>query len=193
MERRVLFLNKLIILAMIFSGCQQHQEAAYAYVNADSVVPQMVNGIMYMEGKPFTGIIYSLYSGTKDTAWLSGYRKGKEHGAWKKKFPGGHLRETRMFDNGEKTGEYAAWWDNGHPMLQYFFREDEYEGCCREWNRDGTLVKEMNYNKGYEQGWQRAWYDNGKIKTNYRIINGKRYGLLGTKNCVNVSDSIFKK
>jgi hypothetical protein len=38
---------------------------------------------------------------------------------------------------------------------------------------------------------QTWWYDNGKVKSNYRIIEGRRFGLLGTKNCINVSDSIF--
>ena len=35
------------------------------------------------------------------------------------------------------------------------------------------------------------FYNNGKVRSNYLVINGKRYGLLGTKNCVNVKDSIF--
>jgi antitoxin component YwqK of YwqJK toxin-antitoxin module len=51
----------------------------------------------------------------------------------------------------------------------------------------------LNYQKGHEEGEQKWWYDNGKIKANYIIKDGRRYGLLGTKNCINVSDSIFKK
>ena len=78
------------------------------------------------------------------------------------------------------------------PCLEvYVFVNDEYEGTCREWSSDGLLVKEMNYLKGHEEGSQRWWYDNGKIKANYIIKQGRRYGLLGTKNCMNVSDSIF--
>lgn len=53
-------------------------------------------------------------------------------------------------------------------------------------------MKEMNYKKGFEEGSQKMFYDNGKVKVNYIMINGRRYGLLGTKNCVNVSDSVFK-
>jgi antitoxin component YwqK of YwqJK toxin-antitoxin module len=51
----------------------------------------------------------------------------------------------------------------------------------------------MHYKKGYEEGLQQFYYDNGKVKANYFMKAGRRYGLLGTKNCVNVSDSIFKK
>jgi len=76
-------------------------------------------------------------------------------------------------------------------MLTYQFEDDEYEGTCREWNESGRLITEMNYHRGYESGSQKVWYDNGKIKSNYVMESGRRYGLLGTKNCVNVSDSIF--
>ena len=37
---------------------------------------------------------------------------------------------------------------------------------------------------------QQFWYNDGEIKSNYIIKNKRRYGLLGTKNCVNVSNSI---
>jgi len=51
----------------------------------------------------------------------------------------------------------------------------------------------MNYKNGYEDGRQEQYYDNGKVKANYIMMSGRRYGLLGTKNCVNVTDSVFKK
>ena len=77
-------------------------------------------------------------------------------------------------------------------LMQYQFESDEYQGTCKEWNEKGLLVKQMNYHQGHELGSQKWWYDNGKIKANYIIQNGRRFGLLGTKNCINVTDSIFK-
>ena len=47
----------------------------------------------------------------------------------------------------------------------------------------------MNYYNGKEQGSQKVWYNNGKIKSNYVVKDGRRYGLLGTKNCTNVKDT----
>ena len=52
------------------------------------------------------------------------------------------------------------------------------------------IIKSLNYTNGQESGHQQLWYDNGEIRSNYIIKNDRRYGLLGTKNCVNVSDSI---
>ena len=48
----------------------------------------------------------------------------------------------------------------------------------------------MNYIKGKEVGRQQLWYDDGGVRSNYVMLNNRRYGLLGTKNCVNISDEI---
>lgn len=85
-----------------------------------------------------------------------------------------------------------AWWENGNKKISYLFDNDEYNGICREWNAEGKLIREMSYKKGYEDGPQKMFYDNGKIRSNYVIIKGRRYGLLGTKNCINISDNVFK-
>ncbi|TXT32113.1 MAG: hypothetical protein FD136_1375, partial [Chitinophagaceae bacterium] len=120
------------------------------------------------------------------------YLNGLEHGEWKKYYAGHHLKEQRFFEHGKKVGNYFTWWENGHLQFHYQLLNDEYEGVCKEWNEQGMLTKEMHFVKGHESGSQKWWYDNGKIKANYTIIEGRRFGLLGTKNCVNVSDSIFK-
>jgi len=134
----------------------------------------------------------SFYPGTTDTAEIRSYRDGLENGAWKQFYPSNKLKELRYFENGRKVGIYLGWWENGNRKLVYHFKDDEYEGDCSEWNEDGLLVKVMHYKRGHEEGRQQLWYDNGKVRANYMIINGRRYGLLGTKNCTNVSDSIFK-
>ena len=90
-------------------------------------------------------------------------------------------------------GTYAAWWRDGKQRLLYHFANGEYEGVCRDWNDKGLLIAEMNYKEGHEEGPQKQYYNNGKVRANYTIKDGRRYGLLGTKNCVNVTDSVFKK
>lgn len=110
--------------------------------------------------------------------------------AQKQIYPSGKIRELRYFENGKKVGDYKTWWENGKLQSHYVFKDDEYEGTCREWNENGILIREMNYHKGHETGSQKQWYDDGKVRSNYVIINGRRYGLLGTKNCINVSDSL---
>lgn len=164
----------------------------FKIVNADTSNTSIRNGVLYQHETVFSSTIVSFFNGTNDTAEIANYINGKEDGEWRKYYPNQRLKEKRHFTNGFKTGELTAWWENGNKKLQYFFVADEYTGTCREWNENGLLVKQMNYLSGQEEGAQQCWYDNGKIKANYIIKDGRRFGLLGTKNCINVSDSIFK-
>ncbi len=178
----------------VLCGCDAPKEkviTASKFVNADTSILTNVNGLLMDKNEPFSGTLFALFPETKDTAYLASYLDGKEHGEWKKFYTNHQLKEKRYFENGQKTGEFIAWWENGQKQLAYTFADDEYQGTCKEWNTEGRLVRIMNYDKGYEEGVQQWWYNNGKIKANYVIKGGRRYGLLGTKNCVNVTDSIF--
>lgn len=207
MAQQVPLRNSLWLLAaaLLLAHCTRPNnkvaitDAPQATSNMEPWVPssdtalQRVADVQYHGGKLFTGTVYALYEGTNDTAFVNGYLQGKEHGRWKTFYPG-HLQKTiRQYNNGQKVGTMLAWWPNGKVQLDYAFDKGEYEGLCREWDTSGTLIKEMHYRAGHEEGAQKMFYNNGKVRSNYVVINGRRYGLLGTKNCINVTDSIFKK
>jgi antitoxin component YwqK of YwqJK toxin-antitoxin module len=189
MEHQALLPSKILLLLLLYSCA--NIEANYKtelYSTADITLTYK-QGIMYRNDKPFTGTVFNLYN-TNDTADIISYLNGKEHGSWKKYYPDNKLKEIRQFSNGQKTGKLISWWPNGAKQMEYNFENGEYQGTCTEWNNNGIMVKQMNYNAGHEDGSQKMYYDNGNIRSNYVIKNGRRYGLLGTKNCVNVSDSI---
>ena len=195
MEHLALLRNSFILIIISLMSCHAHpvREQRYSvFMNRDTMALASRNGILYVHDHLLTANLFSFYPGTADTAEISCYREGKEDGCWKKFYQNNKLKEKRYFVNSYKTGEYMGWWENGNKKLDYLFKDDEYQGTCREWNTDGMLVKEMNYNKGHEEGPQKAFYDNGKVRSNYVIRDGRRFGLLGTKNCINASDSIFK-
>jgi antitoxin component YwqK of YwqJK toxin-antitoxin module len=195
MEHQARFLNSRmsILLLMLFTGCYQPGKHAVEYkpINATAPGLKAVNGIVYFNEALFSGTVFNLFPNSNDTAAIMNFRNGREDGVWKKKYAHNKLEEIREFKDGIKTGEYIAWWPNGNKKLQYEFKDGEYEGTCYEWNEQGQMTKEANYKAGYEDGLQKIFYDNGKIHSNFVVVNGRRYGLLGTKNCVNVSDSIF--
>ena len=91
---------------------------------------------------------------------------------------------------GKKEGIHIGYWEDGSLAFEYNLKDDEYNGSLKEWNRNGQIIKSFNYVNGYENGSQKLWFDNGEVRSNYVIKNNRRYGLLGTKNCINVSDSI---
>lgn len=192
MAHPVRFLNNMLLL-LLLQSCAKPEKPAMPLFNGATIQVAWEDGIVVQNHQPFTGIIYTLQKNGKDTAGIVCFNKGREHGEWQSFYEGGRLREKRFFADGKKTGDYIAWWPNGRRRLVYHFEEGEYEGTCREWTEAGVLIKEMNYKAGYEAGSQQQFYDDGKLKANYVIIEGRRWGLLGTKNCVNVTDSIFKK
>ena len=110
---------------------------------------------------------------------------------WAKIGDNHQLMEIRFYCKGQKEGPQLAFWENGLKRFAFTAHEDGNEGSLEEWNREGHLFHLGHYLHGQEEGAQQLWYDNGKIRANYVIRQGKRYGLLGTKNCKNVSDSIF--
>lgn len=193
--RTVVCLACMILMIVLAQGCAGPQVSRQLpKFNVADVKVRIDKGFLVNEKNvPFTGMIYALAPNQKDTIEIVGFIKGREHGLWKKFYVGGKLAERRFFDNGKKTGVYKAWWPNGTVKLVYHFKDGETDGNCRAWAADGLLIEDMNYKAGYEVGRQVQYYTDGRIKANYLMINGRRYGLLGTKNCINVADSVFKK
>ena len=192
MAPRELFLIS-IIFPLLFSCKNSEEKTSYNYFNADSVHLQNVNGIFMNAQKPFTGIVFSLFPNSNDTAQISCFKNGRENGLWQQFYPNEKKKQQRYFSDGIKVKTDSAWWENSQLQLVCEFENGEYEGELKEWNAQGILTRGMHYKNGYEEGSQKQFYDNGKVRSNYVMRNGKRIGLLGTKNCVNVSDSVFTK
>ena len=140
----------------------------------------------------FTGYRYFLYS-NGDTALLQSYFNGVEEGMQQKWYPNKQLAEKRFYINGKKEGIQQGWWPDGKQKYYFEVYDNDYNGVFKEWYPSGILGKEFHYVKGQEEGSERLWWDNGTVRANYVIRNGKKYGLLGLKTCINPSDSFKKK
>jgi antitoxin component YwqK of YwqJK toxin-antitoxin module len=180
----------LLAISVWLLACSDEKIPSVA-INRQSAYVKTTKGITYVDAKVFNGVLVAL-SKTGDTLSRESFLNGREHGLWKKFYENGQPMETRSFAHGKKVGKYLAWWPNGNQKLEYHFSAGEYHGILREWDVDGHLIRVATYENGYEAGAQKVWYPNGKIRSNYVVINGRRFGLLGTKNCVNASDSVFR-
>jgi antitoxin component YwqK of YwqJK toxin-antitoxin module len=184
----------LIFLVLVYS-CNKPKEALIqeipkTYVIKSSEKIAIKNDIVFLNNKKYAGFLYEL-SPSKDTVLIEGYIDGLLSGVCKKWYPNKQLMEERYYVGGQKNGKQIAFWQNGNKRFEFFAKNDAYEGELKEYSENGHLFHLANYVRGQEEGSQKMWYDNGKIRANYVVIKGKRYGLLGTKNCKNVSDSIF--
>lgn len=195
MELQVRLLVSFLFISILFSCKSEIKPSVKTEkisLNIDSAEFKLQNGILFLKSEAYSGKVYSLYQNSKDTLEIKEFLNGKEHGTWKKFYAHHQLRELRYFENGNKIGILRSWWPNGRKQIVYQFKNNEYNGTCLEWNEQGNLIIELNYKNGYEEGAQKMFYDNGKVRANYVIKDGRRYGLLGTKNCINVSKDIFK-
>ena len=191
----------LLIISIIFSSCKEEKDEngsintkateTALFISTQSKELKIQDNILYFKNKKFTGILYMLDNNQRDTLSIEGYSDGILNGVSKKWFSNAQLMEMRHYTNGQKNGKQIAYFENGKKKFEFIAIDDHYEGELLEWNIDGSLIHLATYKNGQEEGTQKMWYDNGKIRANYVMLNGKRYGLLGTKNCKNVSDSIF--
>jgi antitoxin component YwqK of YwqJK toxin-antitoxin module len=182
----------LILFLLVFLISCGDEQSSHVYLNANEVNLRTSKGISYVKEIPVTATIFRLNE-NGDTVAIVPYTNGKEHGWSRYYFSKGKLAAARLHVDGWKQGEHTGWFENGQKHFVYHFSDDRFDGNQKEWLENGQLYSDLNYENGIENGSQKVWYANGKIKTNYQIINNRRYGLLGTKNCVNAVDSVFKR
>jgi len=195
----------ITVLVILWISCNQENDNVSKDSNLHTIPNQFIlktdkeisigNDVVYWRGTPFSGFLYAMDAKGKDTISIEGYLNGQLEGDCKKWYGNNQkakqLMEERSYLDGKKNGKQIAYWPNGNKRFEFRAVNDGYEGEMKEWSEDGKLFHLANFKNGQEDGVQKLWYENGKIRANYVIINGKRYGLLGTKNCKNVSDSIF--
>jgi antitoxin component YwqK of YwqJK toxin-antitoxin module len=184
--------NRLLfaVLMLCCLSCNIDQNKTEVYYDTSRINIRTQGGVTFVNNTPITGVLFSLNT-NGDTTSIVSYVAGKEHG-WSKFFYDNHKRKAlRYYVHGWKEGEHFGWYENGKPQFIYHFKEDKFDGNQKEWLSNGQIYSDQNYDAGFESGSQKVWYTDGTVKSNYVIINNKRYGLLGTKNCVNTVDSIF--
>jgi len=198
-----LFYLHLFLLCFFVISCRYEKKPITAELKiAKTVPPDYINAAdagfvnhqdtIYYQDKFFTGYKYSLYA-NEDTEFVQSYFNGVEESIQKKWYANKQLAEERFYINGKKEGLHTGWWPDGKQKFIFTALNDEYNGEFKEWNISGLLVKQFHYKNGREQGSQRLWWDNGAVRANYVIRNGKKYGLIGLKTCVNPYDSVIKK
>ena len=171
------------------NGTHPWREPPDTHADAYSKNVSVRQDTAYLDGRPFSGyLLYIRPNG--DTAACIGYVDGVQEGTGRVWHANGRLSEERNFHLGRKIGIHRGWWPNGNPRFEYTFLNGEHHGAMLEWYEDGTPYKAFHHRMGYEDGSQRMWWEDGRVRANYVVRNGRRYGLIGVKNCVNPKDSL---
>jgi antitoxin component YwqK of YwqJK toxin-antitoxin module len=173
----------LVILILLLCACGNEPQEVFT---ADMSDPELSfhGDTLYHRQTRFSGNVVARYE-NGDSASLSSYQNGLQHGMMKSWYANKVVSEVRHFDKGHKTGTHKGYWEDGSLKFEYEFLDGEHHGVLREWYRNGQPYKVFHYEKGYESGSQKMWWENGLIRANYVVKNGRRYGLIGLKLCVN--------
>lgn len=205
-----LLIAEILFVSVFFLACklqhkdkQNNQPAVSAVRNVVNRVPLIYKSIsdkgftlhqdtLFYNNKKYSGQVFAIYNG-KDTVQIRGYLNGIEEGIQKKWYPNKQIASERMYHAGKKIGKHIGYWENGQPQYEFYFEDGEHHGIAKEWYQNGQLYRIFHYEHGYENGSQKMWWENGIIRANYVVKNGRRYGLIGLKLCMNQKDTILKK
>jgi len=99
------------------------------------------DGYYYLDGKPFTGIGYSLFEDGRVAAEME-YREGLQDG---------------------RTRE---WYATGQMMVDSTLVEGGVHGHAREWHVNGVMAEDGEYDHGVAL-WTRKWDEQGKLVKEY--------------------------
>lgn len=189
------------LLVYNFYSCNQKNESSISEQSFE--IPKRITSAkntqfnfhqdtLYLGFQKYNGFVIDTLK-TGDTATFAGYLNGLEQGISKKWYSNNQIAEIRFYHEGKKVGIHSGYWENGNRKFEYHFVKGEHHGIAKDWYENGQAYKVFNYKMGYENGSQKAWWENGLIRANYVVKNGRRYGLIGLKLCMNPQDSLKTK
>ena len=174
------FIGLFLIIIGLFYSCESNTEAA---LSIDDPRLKLDNGQLYLDKDVFEGHLIDRYDSDSLKSKVY-YALGRKQGIEQLWFKNGSLAIERDYSKGIKIGIHKAWWENGNPKFEYHFDDHgAYHGSVLEWYESGALYRSFNYSHGKEDGRQTMKDINGKIKANYDVVNGERFGLVGLKKC----------
>ena len=186
-----------LFFLLAFWSCQKNTEQIISgfqiekgnnlSVSADSLLLNPDEGLVYYQGKPFTGTAESYYENGKKASSID-YWQGRKQGFYKKWFADGRLSFSSRYKNGKRQGLTSTWWKNGNLRSESNYDKGVPHGLQKQWYVSGAKFKQMNLVYGQEEGLQQSWRENGKLYNNYEAKNGRIFGLKRANLCFSLDD-----
>lgn len=143
----------------------------------------------------------SIFSGFAIRKYLNGQLQekfgildGKKQNYAREWFSNGQLKSISFFQQGSLHGEKKIWsLDSGYVLIAHYnYSEGKADGLQHKWYNTGELYQELNIENGIEKGRQKAYRKNGDLYANYEAINGRFFGLMRSKLCVQLENQNIK-
>jgi antitoxin component YwqK of YwqJK toxin-antitoxin module len=156
--------------------------SASELVDSNSTELTRQGQIWLFKGEPFTGEVRRI----EDDGVITilplkiGFVTGNVRGT----APNGVLRREGLFKKSMPIGLHRTWWPDGKKQSENYYLDGIPEGEARTWYASGNPYELHSYKKGQESGVQQVWFEDKRLKANYEIRNGRRYGNFGAMGCI---------
>lgn len=137
-------------------------------------------GVLWHNDTAFNGAVTRQQLSERE---ISFYVNGKLHGEQRRYDENGRLLSLRSYHDGYKTDTHRGWWPNGQLKFEYQFNADQHDGPAYSWHQNGQLASAFHYENGHESGMQQLWFENGQLRAQYQMLDGRRFGWMGSKLC----------
>ena len=139
-------------------------------------------GVLYQGQSLFTGIAVERYP-TSDIFKESQYKNGLREGETREFGVGGKRRAIWSYHQGLKDGRQVGWFLEGPKRFVQNFTKGVLNGEQVEWHQNGAVFRQQIYANGVETE-KKIFYAGSEIFTNYKIREGRQYGIDGGPLCM---------
>jgi len=155
---------------LIYKGKKLNGEQKWFYENGN-----LQSVFNYQSGIPEGASAEYNINGTKKSE--SNFQDGKLNGIKKTYDDNGNLVSIETYEENKKNGIYKKWHRNQKPMIEGYFKEDQFDSSWRYFDQFGIIIAKGEFVKG--KGKLTSWFPNGNImrSTLYKnsIKNGKEH------------------
>jgi antitoxin component YwqK of YwqJK toxin-antitoxin module len=99
------------------------------------------------------------------------YVEGLQEGPMKYYYPSGALYKEAIFHADLQEGEELCYFENGSVSGRSFFLHGKLHGLVQNWNEQGVLIFEAEYQEGLRSGKFNKYYDDGSPRLLQRFEN----------------------
>lgn len=163
------------------------------HIDLSKYKPQLirVENLYYHSEELFSGKA-SLISDDKMELGNVEIDNGKLNGLVLEWFPDGAKKTRKVFKEGFEDGIQKGWHTTGFISYEYEAEQGKILNVYKEYFPNGNMQIEKKYEDGVEVA-NKILNLNGKVIANYVLKNGRYYGLMGSGNCVTVTNLAKEK
>lgn len=187
------FIVLVFFLAATLNACNHRREETklrQVVVDTDTAL-QRHNGKLWYHAALFNGESRSYWpNGTLRIT--AGYTDGLLNGRSLSFYNNGNKESSRFYTMGEKDSVHTGWWENGNLKYEYHFSRGNYNGMFTQWYENGRKMQQVMYANG-EELYGQGWRESGKLYMNFRMCNGRRYGMNNSNLCYPLNNEVTKE